>query len=103
MQIAIPHQLTREEVRRRFKEGSHQIADSIPGGMADIATSWPSEDQMDMAINAMGQSMNGTIVISETQVIFSVDLPPALAFIEPIVENAIRQQGQKMLAPPPES
>lgn len=100
MQVAIPHQLTREEVRRRFKDGSHEIADSIPGGMAEISTSWPSEDRMDMAITAMGQSMNGTLDIADNEVVFSVDLPPALAFIKPMVENAIRQQGQKMLAPP---
>lgn len=101
MQVAIPHQLTREEVRRRFKDGSHQIADSIPGGMAEVTTSWPSEDQMDMTINAMGQNMVGSIAIADTQVVFTVDLPPALSFIQPIVENAIRQQGQKMLTAPP--
>jgi len=32
--------------------------------------------------------------------ILNVDLPPALAFVEPIVAGAIKQSGQKMLAPP---
>ena len=32
--------------------------------------------------------------------VLHMDLPPALSFIEPIVEGAIRQQGQKMLEAP---
>ena len=101
MQVAIPHQLGRDEVRRRLRDNSHSIADSIPGGgMADIATSWPSEDRMDMAITAMGQSISGHVDIEDTQLVFTVMLPPALGFIEPIVSGAIRQQGQALLAPP---
>ncbi len=101
MQVAIPHQLGREEVRRRLRGSSHEIADAIPGGMADVSTEWPSEDRMTMAIQAMGQHMNGHIDIADDQVVFFMDLPPALNFIAPLVEGAIRQGGQKLLAPPP--
>ena len=100
MQVAIPHQLGREEVRRRLKGSSHQIGDAIPGGMADVHTNWPSDDRMEMAIDAMGQHLNGHVDIQDDQVVFFMNLPPALGFIEPIVEGAIRQQGQKLLAPP---
>ena len=102
MQVAIPHKLGREEVRRRLQGSSHQIADAIPGGMADVQTSWPNEDSMQMAILAMGQSLNGRIDIMDDQVVFFMDLPPALGFIQPIVEAAMQQHGQKLLAPPTE-
>jgi len=42
----------------------------------------------------------GHIDIEERQVTLTVDLPPALGFIEPIIAGAIKQSGQKMLAPP---
>lgn len=100
MDVAIPHNLPREEVRRRMRENSHKIGDQIPGGMADVATTWPSEDRMTLAITAMGQAINGHIDIEDSQVVFHVLLPPALGFIKPIVEGALRDQGQKMLAPP---
>lgn len=100
MNVAIPHNLGREEVRRRMHAQSHQIADGIPGGMAQVATSWPSEDRMALSINAMGQTIDGHIDIEDNQVVFTVQLPPALGFIEPIVAGAIREGGQKMLAPP---
>lgn len=100
MEVAIPHQLGREEVRRRLRENSHRMADGIPGGMAEVTTSWPSEDRMDMAIAAMGQALVGHIAIDDAQVVLNVDLPPSLGFLKPIVEGAVRQQGQQLLAPP---
>ncbi len=100
MEVAIPHALGREEARRRLQANSHTMADALPGGMAQVNWRWPTEDRMEMAINAMGQTLAGHIDVGDTQVVLSIDLPPALGFIEPIVEGAIRQQGQKLLAPP---
>ncbi len=102
MQVAIPHELSREEVRKRLKASSHEIADAVPGGMADIATSWPSEDQMALGIMAMGQKMDGTIDIKDGEVVFTIALPVALGFLEPMISGAIRQQGQRMLEAPQE-
>lgn len=100
MQVAIPHDLGRDEVRRRLRSRSHELGNSIPGGLAQINTSWSGEDRMEMAISAMGQAIPGHIDIHDTEVEIVLDLPPALGFIRPIVESAIRQQGQALLAPP---
>lgn len=100
MQVAIPHQLGKEEVRRRLHSNTNRMGDGIPGGMGTVTSEWVSEDRLGMTIEAMGQSIRAHVDIEDQQVLFVVDLPPALGFIQPIVEGAIRQQGQKMLAPP---
>ena len=100
MQVAIPHNLGRDEVRNRLRTRSHTLADNIPGGMADVKTAWPSEDRMTLDIAALGQALTGFIDVHDREVILHMDLPPALGFLEPIVEGAIRQQGQKLLAGP---
>jgi hypothetical protein len=100
MQVAIPHDLGREEVRRRLRSRSHELAGAIPGGTAQVQTDWPSEDRMNMAIQAMGQRLTGHIDIRDREIEVVLMLPPALGFIQPIVEGAIRQQGQRLLAPP---
>jgi hypothetical protein len=100
MEVAIPHELDKATVRERLKARSHKIAEGIPGGMAQVDTSWVTEDRMALTINAMGQLLRGHIDVEERQVLFAMELPPALGFIQPIVETALRQQGQKMLAPP---
>lgn len=97
MRVPIPHDLPREEVRRRLSSRSHEIANFIPGGMADVTTDWPDEDTMNLAVRALGQGIDGRVLIEERQVVFEVNLPPALAFVEPMVAGAIRQQGTKLL------
>jgi len=100
MEVAIPHNLGRDEVRNRLRSRSHTIADGIPGGMAQVSTGWPSEDRMTLDIAAMGQVLTGHIDVEDSQVVLHMELPPALGFLKPIVEGAIRQQGHKLLAPP---
>ena len=89
-----------DEARRRLRDNSHKMADAIPGGMAQISTGWPSDDRMTLDIAAMGQALVGHIDIQDSQVVLYMDLPPALGFLKPIVEGAIRQQGQKLLEAP---
>ena len=98
MRFAIPHSLEKEEVRRRFKSRSHEIADQIPGGMARVTTSWANDDHMDLAVAAMGQQLRGFIEIAESEVVFEFDLPPALGFIEPMIRKAVESKGQKLLS-----
>lgn len=97
MRVPIPHTLPREEVRHRLSSRSHEIANFIPGGMAQVTTGWPDEDTMTLSVRAFGQGINGRVLIEERQVVFEVDLPPALAFVEPTIAGAIRQQGTKLL------
>lgn len=98
MRVPIAHDLPKEEVRRRLRERSHEIANFVPGGMAEVTTGWPGEDRMTLGVRAMGQGIDGEVIIEDRQVIFVVDLPPALSFVEPMVAGAIRDKGQKLLA-----
>ena len=97
MRVPIQHDLPKDEVRRRLRERSHELADHIPG-QVQLDTDWPSEDRMTMSVRAMGQSLDGVIEIEERQVWVDVTLPPLLAFMEPVIANAMRDKGQKLLA-----
>lgn len=98
MRVPIAHELSKDEVRRRLRERTHEIANFIPGGMAEVTTAWPHEDRMDLGVRAMGQGVDGSVLIEEHQVVFEVELPAALSFMEPMVAGAIRDKGQKLLA-----
>lgn len=97
MRVPIPHRLPKAEVRHRLASRSHEIANFVPGGMAEVSTDWPDEDTMNLAVRAMGQGIKGRVLVEERLVVFEVDLPPALAFVEPMIAGAIRQQGSKLL------
>jgi hypothetical protein len=100
MRVALPHDLDKATVRERLRSRSHEIAEHIPGGMAEVSTTWVNEDRMDMTVRAMGQDLHGAVELEEGQVVFTVMLPPALGFIEPIVEKAIKASGRKLIEGP---
>jgi hypothetical protein len=97
MRVALPHNLGREEVRRRLSSRSHEIGDMIPGGLAQVSSQWPSEDQMLLTVDAMGQKITGDIEIYEAQVVIAFDLPPTLSFFRPMIEGAVRSSATRLL------
>ncbi|KHL26108.1 hypothetical protein PK98_06190 [Croceibacterium mercuriale] len=97
MQVAIPHTLGREVARERLRSRSHTLADAIPGGAAQVTTSWPTTDRMQLNITAMGQVVDGHVDVEDTQLLFNVTLPAMLSFMEPLIAGAIRDQGPKLL------
>lgn len=101
MRVAIPHNLDNDIVRQRMKAKSHEIADYVPGG-ATVETAWPSDDRMNMTIGAMGQQVSGNVDLEPGQLVFEVELPMMLSFLEPMIRGAVEKGGQKLLAPPKE-
>lgn len=97
MRIAIPHNLGREEVRRRLHERLPEVSQIIPGGLAEVETGWASEDRATLLVRAMMQEVTGTIDIEDAQLVFTVNLPPALSFVEPMIRGAIEDKGRKLL------
>ena len=96
MRIALPHNLGKEEARRRVRERSGEIANFIPG-FASVTTSWQGDDRMALAVGAMGQELTGAIEVGESEVAFTVELPAALSFIEPMIRSQIEAKGRKLL------
>lgn len=97
MRVAIPHDKDVDVIRERLRSRSHEIADKIPLPGAMVRTDWPSENRMNLSVEAMGQAIRGHVDIEPGQLIFEIPLPAALGFIEPIVAGAIREHGQKLL------
>lgn len=97
MRVALPHDLGREEVRRRLSARSHEIGDMIPGGLAQVTSNWPTDDLMELTIYALGQTITGDIEIYETQVVIAFDLPPTLSFLRPMIEGAVRSNATRLL------
>ena len=52
MRVPLSHDLGKDEVRRRLQSRSHEIGQYVPGGLADVSTSWPSEDRWSLVRSA---------------------------------------------------
>jgi hypothetical protein len=97
VRIALPHSLGKEEARRRVRERSGEIANFVPG-FASVSTVWAGDDRMNLTVGAMGQELTGAIEVGENEVAFTVELPAALGFIEPMIRSQIEAKGRKLLS-----
>ena len=98
MRVALPHTLAHEELRRRFHARSDELKSLFPAGLAQVTQQWRDQDHLDMEITAMGQRVTGLVELREAAVVVTVDLPPALGFVERIIESTIREKTQKLLS-----
>ena len=95
--ISIPHQLGRDEARRRIAEGFDKIGGQIgPAAAKALKTSWTG-DRMDFAVKAMGQSVTGNVDVQEACVVMEVMLPAVLAAMAGMVKDRVQHEGQLML------
>lgn len=97
MRIAVPHSLGREEVRRRLHARLPEMSELIPGGIAEVEAGWANEDRVTLLIRAMMQEVSGSIDVEDTQIVFTINLPPALSFVEPMIRGAVEDKGRKLL------
>lgn len=95
LSVDVPHSLGAAEARRRIEGGTGQLVGSLPAGVA--ATPRWTGDRLDLALDAMGQAMTASLTVHETHVRVEAVLPPALAFLRPLIEAGIRSRGGALL------
>jgi hypothetical protein len=95
--IDVPHSLGRDEARRRVGARIGELPSHIPGGMAQVRSSWASEHRMALEVSALGQLVSATLDVEERTVRVSLSLPPGLGFVSRALEAAIRDRGARLL------
>jgi putative polyhydroxyalkanoate system protein len=93
--VDLPHNLGKEEARRRMEGGTGKLKEHIPGA-ADVQSSWQG-DRLTLAIKAMGQEVTAHVDVADTVVRVEVMLPGMLGFFGKQIEGLLRKQGAQML------
>ncbi|HEY0115252.1 MAG TPA: polyhydroxyalkanoic acid system family protein [Allosphingosinicella sp.] len=93
--VDVPHSLGAAEARRRIADGTGSIVRHLPAG----ATAQPRWDgnRLELDISAMGQQLCASLDVQEKLVRVEAVLPPALAFLRPMIEAGIRRTGTELL------
>lgn len=95
IQVDLPHKLGRDEARRRIANNIHKLREHIPGG-ASVESAWQG-DELDLAINAMGQAVTAKIGVEETKVRVAVILPGMLGMFAGPIEAMLQKKGNVLL------
>jgi putative polyhydroxyalkanoate system protein len=99
--VNIPHELGRAEARRRIDEGVGRLTSQI-GAVGELKQEWTG-DTLAFSLQAIGQTVTGTIEILEREVRLEVHLPGIFAMIAGKVKGRLREQGQILLEGPKKS
>jgi hypothetical protein len=101
MRLEIPHSLGKDEVRRRIiaRMGDAQDQTStMAGGALNLALHWLDQDRLSVEATAMGYTVPSTMDITDAALVFDVTIPNGLGFARGMIENLIRERGEKLLA-----
>jgi hypothetical protein len=93
--VSIPHQLGRDEARRRIDHGFATLVRQLPGG-GSCSHRWTG-DQLDFSATGMGQTIRGLIDVQETFVAIRIDLPGVLGVIAGRLQGLLQTAGQLLL------
>jgi len=96
IQVDLPHKLGKDEARRRIAGNVHKLKDHIPGGAAQVDSSW-SGDQLKLDISAMGQTVEALIGVDDTVVHCRVQLPGLLGMFAGPIEAMLQKKGNILL------
>jgi len=94
--VDLPHKLGREEARRRIAGNIHKLKDHIPGGTAQVDSSW-SGDTLNMIVHAMGQSVEVRIDVEEAKLHCRIILPGMLSLFAAPIEAMLNRKGADLL------
>jgi hypothetical protein len=94
--VDLPHDLGAEEAKRRMQVGIGKIKNHMPGGNAEVLSSWEG-DRMKLRVTAMGQTISGHVDVHEKKVTLELMLPGMLAMFAGPIEAMLRNRGTEML------
>lgn len=93
--VDLPHNLGKDEARRRIANNIHKLEQHIPGG-ANVQSAWTG-DQLNLNIAAMGEAVTATIDVLDTKVHLKVLLPGMLGMFGGLVAAALQKKGNVLL------
>ena len=99
MRVTLPHDLTKDEVRRRMRAHAGEIGAFFPAGLATVTTDWPSEDRMNITAEVLGYAIPGGVDVRDTEVVIEMELPLLLGVMKGPLEAAVKKEGGRLLAP----
>lgn len=95
IEVDLPHQLGKDEARRRIANNVHKLEQHIPGG-ARVQSGWIG-DRLNLDVAAMGQAVTATIDVMEDKVRMKVVLPPMLGMFSSLIQGALQTKGSVLL------
>jgi hypothetical protein len=97
--VRIPHNLGKDEARRRIADGFGRIRQQLTGGLDGFVAfeeRWEG-DRLHFAGGGLGQKITGRIDVYPDDVQIQLDLPEMLAALADRITGKLKKEGQLLL------
>ncbi len=95
MRIAVPHRTDKQTARRKVEERLHQLLGVYGQYLSDIDHHWEG-DQLVFSGKAKGFKANGTLEVTDNEVIIDGKLPLIARPFEPRIKSTIEREAESM-------
>lgn len=95
MRIAVPHNTTKENARRKVEERLGQLLSQFGGHAEDVSHEWIG-DTLEFKGKARGLSLKGTAEVTEAAVIIDAKLPLIAMPFEGRIREAVQKEADSM-------
>ncbi len=95
MRIAVPHRSDKTTARRKIEERLHQLLGIYGHYLSDIDHHWEG-DRLVFAGKAKGMKANGTVDVTDSEVIIDGKLPLMARPFEPRIKSTIEREAEAM-------
>ena len=97
LSMSIPHELGGEEATQRVTRLTEKINDQYKDQAKDVEQSWEG-NTLTYSFRSMGMTFKGNVIVEDSEVKLSGDLPFAAMMFKGKIEKAVREQMTKTLA-----
>lgn len=95
MRIAVPHNTTKENARRKVEERLGQLLSQFGGHAEDVSHEWFG-DTLEFKGKARGLALKGTAEVTEADVIIDAKLPLIAMPFEGRIREAVQKEADSM-------
>ena len=97
LEMSIPHQLSREEAKRRIQDLLPKMKADYGEQIRDLKEEWEG-DTGKFSFTVMGFAVSGTLTVNDNSVDLDGNLPFAAAFFKGKIKSVIENKAQEILA-----
>jgi hypothetical protein len=95
MRITLPHNTTKDEAKRIVESRLAALEQQYGHFASDIDKTWDG-DRMDFKVKAKGFSGNGTLEVTDTELIIDGKLPLMAKPFEPRIKSTVEREVAEM-------
>lgn len=97
MRLSVPHNTDRDTARRKIEARLQQLLGQYGGYLNDVQQQWEG-DRLVFSGSARGFKTNGTVEITDSEVIIDGKLPLLAKPFEPRIKSTIEKEAAAMFA-----